>query len=362
MQQKPTLATLRNRITSLHSSELEPFNQPVFEQLLECPYLKAESSFYEKISAAHHKRKRNLTPNDAAKIDKYFDPIKQLIVNCQTTYLIHIERLPKGPNIESNKRPELPTPLQLDKNMIPILGRITAKSVSRTATADPVTIQNFRFEDLGPIALYDIRSSTLNLIYLPDQTTIMNLKQKPQNGDLVIYLYNEKTYTKRLATNEDDSSIISLESISTTIPTPNTFSIPKAKARLFKIIRVLFDDRKIDKRGDAVLLKNSAALKKISDMLQVVNDSTVPVALPDQWVFVTPSNTDVASISMLEGNIVTVMDDQDEAYIKRLEQEVPGLTGAKLLEKIEMMGNSICIRFLDDTSIRKQRLPKIQSL
>jgi len=95
----------------------------------------------------------------------------------------------------------------------------------------------------------------------------VSLGQEPQNGDLVICLYNEKIYVRRLAISEDDSSVISLESISVTIPAPNTFSIPKAKARLFKIIGVLFDDRKIDGRGDAVLLEDSVAFKKISGML-----------------------------------------------------------------------------------------------
>jgi len=107
-----------------------------------------------------------LTPGDAAEIDKYFDPIRWLIVNCQTVYLIHVERLPKGLDIESGKRLGLPAPLQLGGNVIPMLGRIAAKSVSRAATAGPVTIQNFRFEDLGPIALYGVRSSTLGLVCL----------------------------------------------------------------------------------------------------------------------------------------------------------------------------------------------------
>jgi len=32
---------------------------------------------------------------------------------------------------------------------------------------------------------------------------------------------------------------------------------------------------------------------------------------------------------------------------------VPGLIGARLLEKIGVMGNSVCVRFLDDISVRK---------
>lgn len=361
VHQKPGLSALRNRIASLRLVG-DPFRQPAFGRLLECPHLKAESAYYAIINAAHHEGKRDLTPADAVEVDQHFESIRQLIQNCQSAYLIHVERLPRELEGGVTEIPDSPFRFEATGVALQMLGRVAAKSASRAVIAPADSPTEFSLESLGPIALYGVRSPTLGMACLPGQTVIVSLVQEARNGDLVICLYKDQVYARRLAIMDDDPSEILLESISVEPLAPKTFILPSARLRLLKIIGVFFDERKLNGRGDAVLVDDSPAYNRAVGLLQVVDDSAIPVALPKQSVFVKHCKLDQNSIANIEGSIVAVVDDQDEGYMKRVGGEIPGAPNVRLFEKVGFVGSSVCLKIGEESRREFTRIPHIQSI
>jgi hypothetical protein len=351
---KPALSDLIGRLAHMRKTGQLPFNEPPFERILSHQALRPGAPFYEIIQKAAH-RPRDITPEDAKRIAEQFNSVEEAIDACANAFARFMNRsVDTRFDATSEGTPVLPPCEPL--NLAPLLeleGLAARMDLTSLMSAEHKTAR-WEISSLGDVALYGIGSHSLGAACLLGQTAIVNPTVEASPGDLVIVLYGDHTFARRLATDRNDPARVILESVHS-IPgrVPPTHIVPRHKARVMKIVGVLFDQHS-SIRGEATQVSTSDALRSVKLIAPVIDQSAFPIAVDGSRVLLTPigDTPTEAEVARLEGRLVAaVVSGSTDAtgdcsgFLKRLGESLPGYPAVRAFERIGLQGNSIHAHF-----------------
>ncbi len=348
----PTLADLLNQLRGARNGGERPFEEKPFEKLLDHPALKSKASFYVTINKAHH-RLAEVTPYDAAEVDKAFEEVENLLRSCAASYARFMGRLTReNDELLPLDGPPVPTPAIVPNAGIPVLGTLSARS-SSNSLAIAAEGETVSLADLGPVAMYAIRAPTLGTLALSGQVVLASLEREARDGDPVIAMCGDRTYARRLCKDARDVSRITLAADrSGTERVPPAVMVPTFRTRAMPIVGVLYDVApRPGGRDEAIPVDRSDILSRRLQAARVVDDSAHPVIRDGDVVLMERvDGLRREQITLLEGWIVAVAAagaGGSFGFLKRMGQEVaPGL---RIFENIGLNGSSVCIGMSDDT-------------
>lgn len=351
VRHSPTLANLMDQLRGARTRGERPFNERPFEKLLDHHTLKSTSSFYAIINKAHH-RLPDVTPFDAAEVDKSFDEAESLLRSCAASYARFMGRLTREDDELLLDTPPSPTPAILPDASMPVLGTLSARSSSSrlAAVADGEFVS---LAALGAIALYAIRAPTLGTLALSGQVVLASLEREARDGDPVIAICGNRTYARRLCKDGQDVSRITLAADrSGTERVPPSIMLPASRTCLLPIVGVLYDVApRSGGRDEATSVDRSDILSRKLFAAHVVDDSAHPIIRDGDMVLMEPvDGLRKEQVVSLEGWIVAVAASgagDSFGFLKRMGQEIaPGL---RIFENIGLNGSSVCIGMGDGT-------------
>jgi hypothetical protein len=342
---KPTLAHLLGALRGARKNGEPPFEEPPFEALLNHPALKDNASFYEIINKAHH-RLHEITPHQAGQVNELFGAIDRLLRSCSASYARFMGRLTReDSDLFLTEIPNAPDPVKFEKLLFPVLGDVSARS-SFDALASTAETQTFDISELGPLALYGVRSPGLGALALQGQIIMASLDKEACDGDPVIALYGDRIFARRLFTDRRDTSRIVLAcDRSGTEKVPPAEVLPRAKTRIMPIVGVLYDQERFGGKEEACPVDGCKLLHRNLLAAQVVDDSAYPIiGNGDRVLLEAIKNPTPEEIARLEDRIVVAVAAQagdSFAYLKRLGGEI--YPGVRILENVGLKGSALAI-------------------
>jgi hypothetical protein len=339
---KPTLADLLNQLRGARTRGERPFDEPPFERLLDHPGLRPDAPFYKIINHAHH-RLSGITPVDARDVESAFDGIEGLLRSCTASYARFMGRLTReDSDLVLVECPDAPPPMDVRVSEFTVLGQLSARSTG-DRLAESERSETIELGSLAPLALYAIRAPTLGLLALPQQVALVAVEREARDGDPVIALSGDRTYARRLARDARDPSRIALiADRSGAERVPPAVILPSAKTLVMPIVGILFDQVAAEGREEAVLVPDSALLRRLRHAARVVDNSAYPVIRNGDVVLI--EGIEDVALDTLEGRIVAVLTasaDERFGFLKRMGQEVG--RGLRIFENIGLEGRSVCI-------------------
>lgn len=342
---KPTLADLIQSVQSAHNNGERPFEEPPFQALLSHGAFRDNAPFYKIINKAHH-RLHEVTPHEAGEVAEPFKEIDRLLRSCSASYARFMGRLTReDKDLYLTSLPPLPGRVTLNKEPIPLLGDVSARShADRFAVAG--TEQVFNMDELGEISLYGVRSPGLGALALLGQVVAVSLEREARDGEPVIALNGDKVYCRRFLGDTRDPSRIALAcDQSGTERVPPTLLLPRAKTRLLPIIGVLYDQERFDGKEEACPVATCKLLDRILVAVRVSDDSAYPVIRHGDTVLLEAvENLNDNDIARLEDRIVVAVlgsGGDSFAYLKRLGSEIS--PGIRILENVGIKGRALAV-------------------
>jgi hypothetical protein len=223
-----------------------------------------------------------------------------------------------------------------------VLGQLSARSTG-DRLAESERSETIELSSLGPLALYAIRAPTLGLLALPQQVALVAVEREARDGDPVIALSGDRTYARCLARDARDPSRIALiADRSGAERVPPAVILPSAKTLVMPIVGILYDQVAAEGREEAVLVPDSALLRRLRHAARVVDNSAYPVIRGGDVVLI--EGIEGVELDTLEGRIVAVLTASAHerfGFLKRMGQEVG--RGLRIFENIGLEGRSVCI-------------------
>lgn len=341
----PTLSDLLGQLRHARNGGEHPFEEPPFEKLVSHESLRSNALFYQIINKAHH-RPMDLTPQDAADVNRAYEGVHSTLRSCSASYARFMGRLTnEDRDLVLADAPAAPDAIQLPNKNLPVLGKLAARS-----SADILAIAEdhgqFTLESLGAVALYAVRGPTLGSLALAGQVVIVSLDREPVEGEPIVALYKGKAFARRFHRDKKDPSRTVLAADrSGTERVPPVMIIPTAATRAMPIIGILYDAQKPAGQDEAIAVPSSDILSRTLAVAHIVEDSAYPV-VRDGDIVIVEAITDMsaATVNKLEGRIVALTarnGSESFGYLKRLGQEIR--EGTRIYENIGLNGQAVCI-------------------
>lgn len=347
---KPTLADLIAHISSARNGGEQPFNEIPFERLLKCKSLRPGSTFYSIINNAHHNL-RDVTPFDAGEVSGAFDEVDRFIRSCSASYARFMGRLTReDEDFFFASSPPAPVPIHLNESPIRVLGDFSARTHS-DAVAVEGEFTTISLSDLGEIALYAIRGSSLGALALPGQTVAVSLSEEAKNGDPVIALCGNTVLARRYHSDQRDPSKLTLAcDQSGTERVAPAVTLSKNKVRILPIVGIFYGNTPREGDQEARCVDTCSILDKPLLAARIIEDSGYPVVRNGDLVLL--ESVELSSESLLDpmkGDVVAIMAAQHGeqfAYLKRVGSSIQG-TGLRIFENVGTFGDSLAVSCSD---------------
>ncbi|MCO8163916.1 hypothetical protein NJC38_17315 [Pseudomonas sp. 21LCFQ010] len=319
---KPTLADLVGHIAGARNAGEPPFQDPPFEKLLSCSFLKSGTHFYTAINQAHHDL-RKITPYDAGVVEEGFLEVDRLIRSCSAAYARFMGRLTRDDeDMFFGESPPAPSALITAHMQYPSHGDFSAQTQAHVASST-VPAASLSLESLGDIALYVIQGDSLGAFARKGQIVIVSLDRTARCGEPVVALYNGKIFARRYHSDKLDVGKLMLaceQSVSERVAP--ALVLRRNKVRLMPIVGVLYDSITAVGRDEAQALGCSAILDSPLAVARVVDNSGYPLIRHQDWVFLEPhSFVKSSDLQSLQGELVAFVASKNghkDAYLKRL--------------------------------------------
>jgi len=343
---KPTLADLVGHISSARNGGEQPFNEVPFERLLNCKSLRPGSPFYSVINHAHHNL-RDVTPFDASEVSDAFDEVDRLLRSCSASYARFMGRLTReDEDFFFAASPAAPAAIALNKKTIRVLGDFSARTHT-DAVAVEGEFTTISLADLGEVALYVIRGSSLGALALPGQTVAVSLSEEARNGDPVIALYGDTVLARRYHPDQRDPSKLTLAcDQSGTERVAPALTLSKNKVRILPIVAVFYGNESRDGVQEARCVTACSILDKPLLGARIIEDSGYPVVRNGDLVLLESLQLSTASpIEPMKGDVVALVaarQGEHFAYLKRVGASIPG-TGLRIFENVGTYGDSLAV-------------------
>ena len=342
----PTLSDLMNAIRSLRNKGLEPFNSQAFKNLVDEPVLIGNSSFIKLMNKSHHGKKSEIVYNEVNHVEADCVRARELVDFAHEDYERWVRRDARE---TSSIRPDVPesiTPPIIDIPLIENLAAFTEEDYpgDLLESEDSISINK-----LDNHTIYYINTHNFGFAGKFQCRAIVDLNEDeiPDNS-LVIALYKEKVFARRLHRGNQNSEYISLSSDSED-PTkrPDSLLLPTNEARLLKVVGILFDYSPNYTRSseEAVLENKIKFMEDVKIAYKVKGESALPLALPGQ-IILGGKCLMIDQLDKMKSKYVAI-ESSEGSFFKRISKSIPGAQHVRMFESIGGLGESMLVRTED---------------
>lgn len=333
---RDTVGNLLQRLAQLRDSHIPPYNRPPFGRLirsLDPSTSKKSKEFLQVINDTHHNFDGTIGYTEALKVNSYwksnvenafskaFDLASDFDAYGGVTRLFdwpdNVIQFPNG-----------------NEDRVKLLGFDRTGYVAAAGTEGIVTGGGQIFIEesdetqtftLSEHSAYRLTANTLNPIADVGDVILVHNSNNPATFNLVVGIYGEKLYARRLNETEEHNDLFMLTGQTTdpySLPTP--VIAPKDKIDLRKIIGTVFFPEAVPPPPSQHELSEVGVFGLVEDrlknvrLLQVKGRSMEPIALDGQYLMTRDEVFETSNLNKLDGQLVIASDDEDRIYFKRL--------------------------------------------
>ncbi|MFC1650575.1 AAA family ATPase [Candidatus Latescibacterota bacterium] len=342
----PTLSDLINAIHARRNKGLEPFNHPAFLALVDEHVFRANSSFLILMNKSHHGKKYEIVYNEVYNVKDDCVRVKKLVDSAHEDYERWLRRDAREIVIV---KPEIPESINAPIIDIPLIENLAAFTEGDSFGDLLESEDSISINKLDNHAIYYINSHNFGFAGKFQCRAIVDLNESeiPDNS-LVIALYKENVFARRLHLGKQNPQYISLSSDSED-PTkrPESLLLPTYEVKLLKVIGILFDytPNYIPSSEEAVLENKPKFLNNVKIAYKVKGYSALPLALPGQIILGGETLIN-DQLETMENNYVAI-DSSGGPFLKRISRSIPGAKHVRMFESIGGLGESMLVRTED---------------
>lgn len=328
-----SLDSLRNELKRLREAHVQPFNRPVFKELVDM-LMGGGGKEMNIINKTHHKDDETLGLAQAKDVKNFWD--SQLRPKLHQAFHVHaqFEAFSGEPRLFAWQDNVIPFPEghkdALRKVALMKMGVAAAAKTDGRAGDGVVSInewksaQSIRLHNHG---IYQLAAGTLDPIAgIGDFLIVSNFGQVTKHS-IVVASFGEKLLARRHSVTDvhPDMAVLTGQTLEPH-DLPQPVIVPREKVKLKKVVGTLFAScltaappksasREVVEISDFSLVEKILADARL---FEVQGRSAEPVALDSQLLITRFVNFGPETLKRLEGRLVVAVDSEGERYFKRL--------------------------------------------
>jgi hypothetical protein len=357
----PTFSDLVNAIRGRANAGHEGFSGPVFREMVSCQALVAGSEVVRLMNKSHHGSAREISYNAVYQVCGELKRVLKLVHSAHEEYERWLRR--DAPE-NTAARPIVAVrgrDLSFTVPQVNVLAAASADSPLRDAVeAD----EPFSCNWLANHAIYINTTDNFGFSGGRNCRVIVDLDdENPVDKSLVIALYRDTAYARRLLRPEGNTSHVVLAAeTSNPIERPPALLLPVSEVHLLPVVGILFDNRPVYPRPKSEAEVDDACRILDEDVkiaFTVRGESALPLVIEGQTILggreVRP-----ADMPSLEEKVVA-MATSDGCAFKRVGRKVADALHVRQFESIGGLGESILARTEEVEDDRFGTLPLVES-
>ena len=327
-----TLGNLCGLLSTLRGNHIAPFNRTVFQKLIKS--LNEQTvAIMKVINATHHTYDGTIGYAQAEDVKAYWDKtLEKAFVNA-FRLAADYDAYGSVTRLVDWRENVIPFPGG-HKDQVKALDFATT-GIAAAAESDGLVVGDGQisiqeWDETQPITLfnhsaYRLNAGTLDPVAGIGDVILVQNFGTPGPRNLVVGVYGDKLYARRLNETEDHTEIVTLTGQATdpySIPEP--VIAPKDKIELNKIVGTVFLSETAPSHADENEVSEIETFGVVQDrltgvrLLKVKGRSMEPIALEGQYVMTRDETVDLASIQKLNGQLVIAFNDSGGVFFKRL--------------------------------------------
>lgn len=266
----------------------ELFGCSAFQKLCNDSALLDGAKCLARLNAAHHQGKRNITPSDVYEIKDDLERLVKLAETLNKEFRLYRRREPLPANSPISVT-EL-TPANSPNFTLPVFPDLAAFTGQTPAVGSQDTEQDvFSSDWFTDKALFYVRNDMFGFSAPAGSIAIVEIDgEPPKDQNLVIAKYNKKYLARRLLRASEDSSTVTLATVSTDPRAcPPSLVVQVNEVELFRVVGFLFGGvapNEMSKKHDAAQIQTTDIFQQIKTCHRIKDYSAEPLALAGQLV------------------------------------------------------------------------------
>lgn len=327
-----TLGNLCKLLSNLRGQHIAPFNRGVFQTLTQSLNDKT-APIMKMINATHHTYDGTIGFAQAEEVKAYWDKTLEKAFMNAFRLTADYDAYGSVTRLVDWRENAISFP-DGHKHHVKALDFATtgiaaaAESDGLVAGDGQISIQEW--DETQPITLfnhsaYRLNAGTLDPVAGMGDVILVQNFGMPGPRNLVVAVYGDRLYARRLNETEDHTEIVTLTGQSTDpYSLPEPVVAPKDKIELNKIVGTVFLPSTTFSHEDGNEVSEIDNFQFVQDrltgvkLLEVKGRSMEPIALDGQYVMTRDETIELSTIKKLNGELVIAFDDDGGAYFKRL--------------------------------------------
>lgn len=352
---KPTLAALIEGLRSRVHSGIEPFTGPVYADLVNDPALKGGSTFRELMNKSHHGREDEVAYTDVSGAQEECRRMRKLVTDAWEAYERWLRRdVEKDVEEKSINVLGTPNAMVAPPFRAPIIENLAAFT-SEVSPGEPLEgYELINGQDLlQNHAVYLINTHNFGFAGRIYCRAIVKLSEESvADNSLVIALYKDKVYARRVWIDEAKRGMVTLGSdAENPMKRPPSLFLPSNEVKLLQVVGIVFGDEKALRKTseEAVEVDEWGDLEKVELVFRDVRgESAIPFALPGQMIL-GGRQLEASDLEEHKGYLVAIATSgaSGGAALKRIGERVDGAPHIRQFESIGGLGESMLVRIED---------------
>lgn len=327
-----TLGNLCKLLSTLRGNHIAPFNRSVFQKLINS-LNQQTNAIMKVINATHHTYDGTIGYAQAEDVKAYWDKtLERAFVNA-FRLAADYDAYGSVTRLVDWRENVVPFPSG-HKEQVKALSFSTS-GIAAAAESDGLVVGDGQisiqeWDETHPLTLFNhsvfrLNAGTLDpVVGIGDAILVQNFGT-PGPRNLVVGIYGDKLYARRLNETEDHTEIVTLTGQATDpYSLPEPVIAPKDKIELNKIVGTVFlpgtapfnaDENEVSEIDSFAIVQNRLTGVRL---LEVKGRSMEPIALDGQYVMTQDQMVDLASIQNLNGQLVIAVSDSGGVFFKRL--------------------------------------------
>ena len=327
-----TLGKLCELLSTLRGNHIAPFNRTVFQKLVQSLN---ESTVAEMkvINASKHTYDGTIGYAQAEDVKAYWEKtLEKAFVNA-FRLAADYDAYGSVTRLVDWRENVIPFPSGHNDKVKAL--KFATTGIAAAAESDGLVVGDgqisiHEWDKIQPITLfnhsaYRLNAGTLDPVAGIGDVILVQNFGTPGPRNLVVGVYGDKLYARRLNETEDHTEIVTLTGQATDpYSLPEPIIAPKDKIELNKIIATVFLPDMSPSLSGGNEVSEIDSFQPIQDrltgtkLLEVKGRSMEPIALEGQYVITRNENVDLASIKKLNGHLVIAFSDAGGVFFKRL--------------------------------------------
>jgi len=339
----PTLATLVSRLRpQVKASPQGMFSAHIFRRFVEHPALVDGSPVLQLMNKSHHGKRQEIRAADVAVCA---DNLSELLEIAEQMY----EECYRWRRRDAIRTQGQDAPGALKAMPNPALRVVVCPDLA-AFTGDPPAGENQEIAEaldpnlLNDKALFFLRRENFGFAAPIGALAIVEATPGPAaDRRLVIAREGTNVYARRFLRGKDTGIVgLTAEVPDPRIRTPKTIFLPEANLAIHQVVGILFrSDIKVE-RGpeEAIQIEGTGIFDGIETAFRVIEDSAIPLALPNQ-VVLGGARMDLNALAQAKDRLVALTLDDGGSIFKRVGAALPGeLSHLRQFESIGGLGLS----------------------